>query len=115
MTYQNVELEFAKFLQKKLKKHLCKSGINIRNSYLCGLGDDGGVDNLKQIRSQLGKQRGEQLTAEKENRIMAIKNAINTGKFTKPSGTINQLKLSAFLGVHRNTIRNLIPFAIAEK
>lgn len=69
-------------------------------------------EELQAVRVELGKRRGEQLQAEKIERIEEIKAAISTGNFTKPSGSINQAKLSEFLGLHRNTIRNLIPLVI---
>lgn len=69
-------------------------------------------EELRAVRVDLGKRRGEQLQAEKIERIEEIKAAISTGDFTKPGGTVNQSKLSEFLGLHRNTIRNLIPFVL---
>jgi hypothetical protein len=69
-------------------------------------------ESLKAFRADLGRQRGEQLTAEKEDRIYQIKEAINSGDFVKPSGEINKSKLAEFLGVNRRTIYNLLPFVV---
>lgn len=69
-------------------------------------------EQLHVVRVGLGVRRGEQLQAEKEERIEVIKEALKSGEFLKPSGSINQVKLSEFLGLHRNTIRNLIPFVL---
>lgn len=63
-------------------------------------------------RSDLGQKRGKQLTAEKEDRIHQIKDAVNSGNFVKPSGEINKSKLAEFLGVDRRTIYNLLPFVL---
>jgi hypothetical protein len=65
------------------------------------------------VKSDLGKQRAEQLQAQKEDRVKQIKEAVSSGVFTKPSGAINQKKLAEFIGVHRNTIINLLPLVMA--
>lgn len=63
-------------------------------------------------RSDLGQKRGKQLSAEKQDRIHQISDAINSGAFVKPSGEINKSKLAEFLGVDRRTIYNLLPFVL---
>lgn len=68
---------------------------------------------LRAVRSDLGRQRGEQLTAEKENRINQINEAIKTGSFTKPSGGINKTKIAEYLGLDRRTVYSLLPLALA--
>lgn len=70
------------------------------------------IEALKALRSDLGRQRGDQLSIERNDRIKQISEAIKTGEFTKPSGAVNQMKLAEFLGIHRNTVRNLIPFVL---
>lgn len=70
-------------------------------------------EGLKAFRADLGRQRGEQLTAKKEERIHQIKEAVNSGDFVKPSGEINKSKLANFLGVDRRTVYNLLPFVLA--
>ncbi|MDD2265776.1 hypothetical protein [Sulfuricurvum sp.] len=67
---------------------------------------------LTALRSDLGQKRGKQLSAEKQDRIHQISNAINSGAFVKPSGEINKSKLAEFLGVDRRTIYNLLPFVL---
>lgn len=67
---------------------------------------------LHACRSDLGIQRGRQLQVDKEDRVKQIKEAISSGDFTKPSGAINQKKIADYLGVHRNTIKNLLPFVL---
>lgn len=68
---------------------------------------------LRTVRSDLGKQRAEQLQAEKENRVIQIKEAIDKGDFTKPNGEINKTKLADYLNVDRRTIFTLLPLVIA--
>lgn len=64
------------------------------------------------VKSDLGKQRGKQLQAEKENRINQIKDAVNSGAFMKPSGEINKSKLAEYLGIDRKTVFNLLPLTL---
>jgi hypothetical protein len=67
---------------------------------------------LTAFRSDLGRQRGEQLQEEKQDRIHRMQEAINSGEFVKPSGEVNKSKLAEFLGVDRRTIYNLLPFVL---
>lgn len=68
---------------------------------------------LRAVRSDLGKQRGKQLQAEKQDRIIQIKEAIETKNFTKPNGEINKTKLGDYIEVSRRTISNLLPLVMA--
>lgn len=68
---------------------------------------------LRAVRSDLGRQRGEQLQGEKQDRVIQIKEAVNNGDFTKPNGEINKSKLADYLRVHRNTVSTLLPLAMA--
>lgn len=69
-------------------------------------------NDLTAFRSDLGRQRGEQLQDEKQDRINRMSEAIKSGDFVKPSGEINKSKLAEFLGVDRRTIYNLLPFVL---
>lgn len=68
---------------------------------------------LRAVRSDLGKQRAEQLQAQKQNRVIQIKEAIDKGDFTKPNGEINKTKLADYLNVDRRTIFTLLPLVMA--
>ncbi|MDP3682476.1 MAG: hypothetical protein Q8S01_00955 [Ignavibacteria bacterium] len=64
------------------------------------------------VKSDLGKQRGKQLQADKEKRINQIRDAVSSGAFMKPSGEINRSKLAEYLGIDRRTVFNLLPLAL---
>lgn len=68
---------------------------------------------LRAVRSDLGKQRAEQLQAQKQDRVIQIKEAIDKGGFTKPNGEINKTKLADYLNVDRRTIFTLLPLVMA--
>lgn len=68
---------------------------------------------LRAVRSALGQRRGKQLQAEKEDRVIQIKEAIDKGGFKKTNGEINKTKLADYIGVSRRTISNLLPLVMA--
>lgn len=67
---------------------------------------------LTTLKSDLGIQRGKQLQEEKQDRVIQIKEVLDSGDFIKPNGQINKSKLADYLRVHRNTISSLLPLVM---
>lgn len=101
---------------KKTEQHKTRTLERLTNDILAQ-SDQWGTklpkEALRAVRSDLGKQRAEQLQAEKQDRVIQIKEAINKGDFTKPNGEINKTKLADYLNVDRRTIFTLLPLVTA--